>query len=126
MIAIVPLIAVYVAFAAKQLLADYYFQTEWMVFGKGSKDGWFAPLATHAGVHAALTLAIVLVVRPSLWWLAVADFVIHVAIDRGKAMVSRRLALTPKDTGFWWAIGTDQTLHQLTHFAYVILLVRPM
>jgi hypothetical protein len=69
------------------------------------------------------TLIIVLAVRPSLWWLAPLDFALHLIIDRGKANVVRYLKLTPKDSGFWWAIGTDQSLHQVVHFAYVLALV---
>ncbi len=123
MIGIGILVAVYLAFAAKHLVADYYLQTAWMVDGKASAERWVLPLSAHAGIHAAGTLIIVMLVRPSLWWLAPLDFVVHAVIDRGKGIVVRRLDLTTKDTGFWWAIGTDQALHQLTHFAYVIALV---
>ena len=123
MIDVGPLVAVYVAFVAKHLLADYYFQTRWMALGKERADGWIAPLAIHVGIHAAGTLVIALTVRPSLWWLALIDFVVHGAIDRGKGLAGRRLGLSPDRPGFWWTIGTDQALHQLTHFAYVIALV---
>jgi hypothetical protein len=123
MIATAPLVAVYLAFAAKHLLADYLFQTDWMVHGKNRERDWLVPLSAHAGVHALGTLVIVLVANPAFWWLAPVDFVIHAAIDRGKAIVVRGLKLTPNDTGFWWAIGADQSLHQIVHFAYVIVLV---
>ena len=56
-----------------------------MVHGKGSATGWFVPLSAHAGVHAALTLAVALAVRPDFWWLAAIDFALRFAIDRGKA-----------------------------------------
>lgn len=123
MIPVGSLIGVYVAFVFKHLLGDYYLQTQWMALGKERRRGWLAPLAAHAGVHALGTLAIVLVVRPSLWWLAPVDFVVHGAIDRGKALVGQSLALTKEDRTFWWAIGTDQALHQVTHFAYVVSLM---
>ncbi|MGH6923943.1 MAG: DUF3307 domain-containing protein [Propylenella sp.] len=123
MIAIGPLVALYLAFAAKHLLADYYLQTAWMALGKERAEGWIAPLVTHAGIHAAATLVIVLAVRPSFWWLALVDFLVHGAIDRCKGLIVRRLRLSLDRAGFWWAIGTDQTLHQLTHFAYVIVLL---
>ena len=123
MISISALAAVYLAFVVKQLLADYFLQTIWMVTGKGAERGWVVPLAAHAGIHAAGTLLIVLAVRPSFWWLAAVDFVVHFAIDRGKALAVRRLGYAMTDSGFWWAIGTDQALHQVTHFAFVLLLL---
>jgi hypothetical protein len=123
MIAIGPLLAVYLAFAAKHLVADYYLQTAWMALGKERAEGWVAPLAAHAAIHAAGTLVIVVVMRPSFWWLALVDFLVHGAIDRGKGLTVRRLHLSLDRAGFWWAIGTDQTLHQITHFAYVVVLL---
>ena len=123
MIAVGPLVGVYLAFIVKQLLADYFFQTAWMVHGKSGATGWLVPLSVHAGIHAALTLAIALAVRPGLWWLAAIDFALHLAVDRGKANLNRRLGLTPKDPGVWWTIGTDQAIHQVTHFIFVLALV---
>jgi hypothetical protein len=123
MIPIGRLVIVYVAFVVKHLVADFALQTGWMAEGKANSTSWIAPLATHAGIHAAGTLIIVLLARPSLWWLAPIDFVIHCVIDRGKALVTTHLNITIKDRGFWWSIGIDQALHQLTHFTYVLLLV---
>jgi len=123
MISISALVTLYVAFAVKHLLADYFLQTGWMVRGKAAEHDWVAPLAAHVGVHAIGTLLIVLVARPSFWWLAVVDFVLHFAIDRGKALVMRRFAYTAADSEFWWAIGCDQALHQLIHFAFVITIL---
>jgi hypothetical protein len=123
MIPLGKLVTVYVAFVFKHLAADFALQTGWMARGKASPTGWMAPLAAHAGIHAAGTLFIVLIARPSLWWLGPVDFVIHCVIDRGKALVTRRLNITMQDRGFWWSIGVDQALHQLTHFTYVLLIV---
>ncbi|KQT52570.1 MULTISPECIES: DUF3307 domain-containing protein [unclassified Aureimonas] len=116
-----PLVLLYLAFAAKQLAADYFLQTSWMAMGKKAPRGWLAPVVAHAGVHATATLLIALVSVPSLWWLGPLDFVLHASIDRGKAVLSRHLTLT--DVRFWWAFGLDQAAHQLTHFGFVILLV---
>ena len=123
MISVSALVTVYLAFAVKQLVADYFLQTAWMVHGKGAERDWVIPLAAHAGIHAAGTLLIVLAVRPSFWWLAAVDFVLHFAIDRGKALAVRRLGYSVMDSGFWWAIGSDQALHQVTHFAFLLLIL---
>lgn len=114
----------YAAFIIKHLLGDYLLQTTWMALGKERSPGWPAPLAAHCAVHAALTGAIALVVAPTLWWLVVVDFFIHAAIDRSKGLVTKRLGLTPfTDSRWWWTFGIDQSLHQFTHLAYVIMLM---
>jgi hypothetical protein len=52
-------------------------------FSGGSE--WILPLLAHASVHGAFTLAIVLIVNPSFWWLAFMDLIIHFTMDRIKA-----------------------------------------
>lgn len=123
MIPLVPLAWIYVAFAVKHLVADYYLQTGWMAKGKAGESGWVLPLAVHAGIQAVGTLLIILVARPGLWWLALVDFGLHFAVDRGKALLGRRFMLTIDKAGFWWAIGTDQFLHQITNFIFILLIL---
>ena len=110
-------------FILNHLAADFLLHTTWMFEGKERVSGWVPGLAAHSAVHAALTGAIVLAVAPALWWLAIVDFVVHAAIDRGKVVLGRRLALPPFVGRWWWVFGTDQALHQMTHLAYVIMLV---
>jgi hypothetical protein len=114
------LVLVLVIFQVKHLLADFTLQTQWMYVGKEALRGWFAPLAAHAGVHAAMTLAIVLWFNPALWWLAAVDFVIHGTVDRGKG-VAGRLFRVKEGQRMWWQIfGLDQMLHHLTHLALAV------
>lgn len=110
------------AFLAKHFLADFLLQTDWMAAGKERPAGWFLPLAAHAGVHGALTAALFLSVYPPLAWLGLADAVVHGAIDRLKSLAARRAKVTPRQAGFWWLFGADQTLHHLTHIGLAILL----
>jgi hypothetical protein len=109
-----------VAFVAKQFVADFLLQTTWMALGKAQKQDWLAPLATHAGIHAAFTFILMLAFRPSLWWLAIVDFVVHATIDRAKALATRKLGLTLQDSPWWWLLGFDQALHELTHLAIIL------
>lgn len=111
-----------VAFLIKHFLADFLLQTDWMAAGKDRPKGWLLPLAAHAGVHGAMTAALFLAVAPPLAWLGLADMLIHGAIDRLKSLSTRRKALTPRQTAFWWLFGLDQTLHHLTHIGLAILL----
>lgn len=111
-----------VAFLIKHFLADFLLQTDWMAAGKDRPKGWLLPLAAHAGVHGAMTAALFLAVAPPLAWLSLADMLIHGVIDRLKSISTRRSALTPRQTAFWWLFGLDQSLHHLTHIGLAIVL----
>lgn len=113
------LLALTAGLAMKHYGADFVLQTGWMARGKERLRGWEAPLAAHAGVHGLATLAIVLLLRPGLWWLGPADFAVHGLIDRGKAVAGGRLCYPVSDARFWWLMGFDQLLHHLTNVALV-------
>lgn len=116
-------VAAFLAFGVKQLLADYVLQTDWMAKGKQQAEAWIAPLAAHCLTHAAGTLLIALAFNPALWWLAIVDFWVHAAIDLSKARISRAATLTPATPVFWWLFGADQQLHALTHLALAVALI---
>ena len=115
--------ALMVVMAAKHFCADFLFQTSWIAKGKSATHGWLLPLALHAAGHAALTLLIVLLLFPRLWWLAPLEFVVHASIDRAKVLVGRRKTLDASMTEYWWLIGFDQFLHQLTNVVLVLAFV---
>lgn len=117
------LAVLYGAFVVKQFLGDSLLQTTWMALGKAQARDWLAPLAVHAGIHGALTLLLMLALRPSLWWLGPVDFVLHGVIDYGKSSVTRGLGLSDKDAGWWWLFGLDQRLHEATHFGYLLAIL---
>lgn len=118
------LVPVYVAFAVKHLLADYVLQMSWMAKGKARGQSWLQPLLAHAGVHAALTLSIALVLAPSLWWLGALDLLIHATIDRIKGRTT--VGWTTGEQRFWTAFGLDQMAHELTHFAFAVAIAARM
>ncbi len=115
--AVLTLTALSAVFAVKHVAADFLLQTNAMARGKERPRGWLWPLAAHAGCHAALTLAIVLVVAPRLWWLALVDFGVHGVVDRGKSAIAHRAQWPIDRPQFWWLLGFDQALHQLTNLA---------
>ena len=115
--------ALLVVMAAKHYSADFVAQTEWMARGKERVTGWAAPLAAHAGLHAIGTLGIALLFKPALWWLALVDLAVHGLIDRGKTMVAHRTRYPTTDPRFWWLMGFDQFLHQVTNVALVAMLL---
>lgn len=111
-------------FQVKHFVADFPLQKEYML--KKFLPGWefVLPLATHCAVHAAITLGIVLAVRPHLWWLAVVDFVVHFVMDRIKSGPNYLGRFDDKTrAGFWNALGFDQMVHHLTSLYIVWMLV---
>ncbi|MEO0879968.1 MAG: DUF3307 domain-containing protein [Pseudomonadota bacterium] len=115
------LFALFIVFQIKQLLADYVFQTIWMVNGKGRAGaGFIFPLFVHVFLHASLTLAIVAVIDPSLWYLAVVDFAVHFVIDRLKSGPRWFGRIDdPSRQAYWALFGLDQMAHHLTHYAII-------
>jgi hypothetical protein len=105
-----------VYYQIKHFLADFVFQNVWMLQKSSPDWNFFLPLAIHCGVHAAATLAVVLFVNPTLWWLCIVDFVVHFAMDRVKA--GPRYLGRFKDVrtrAYWVSFGIDQMVHHLTH-----------
>lgn len=115
----------YLAFRAKQVVCDFFLQSSWMALAKGQPDkpDGTKALMMHAGIHAIATLLIVLYFAPTLWWLALVDFVVHSAIDKTKTMINSKTGWTYKDNAYWWAFGLDQEAHNLTHLAYIVYIV---
>jgi hypothetical protein len=112
-----------IAFQLKHFIADFPLQFPFMLRKHAAGWDFIWPLSLHCAVHAVMTLVIVLAVKPSLWYLAVLDFLVHFAMDRikagprflGRFNDSRR-------TSYWAAFGFDQMVHHLTHF-YIIWVI---
>jgi hypothetical protein len=107
--------ALVLAFVLKHFVADFLLQTNWIAHGKERHEGWFWPLAVHILGHAALTLVIALALAPRLWWLALVDLVVHGCIDRSKSVTGHWGGWSPNQGAFWWLMGFDQFLHQVTN-----------
>lgn len=113
-----------VALQIKHCLADFVWQSPWMIAGKAkyAHPGGVA----HAGVHSVITGAILvgfgLPIGASVA-VAICEFVVHYHIDYIKALTARRLGLGPNDPRFWSHLGFDQLAHQLTYLAIVAVLV---
>jgi hypothetical protein len=114
----------FVVFQLKHFVADFPLQNRYMLQKQRSDWSFLGPLALHCAIHAVLTLAIVLVVQPRLWWLSICDFIIHFMMDRIKAgprYLGRYSDITK--TSFWAALGLDQMVHHLTHLWIIWMLV---
>lgn len=119
------ILVLYLVFRFKQLVCDFFLQSSWMALVKGqpaNRDGSKA-LFYHAAIHAVGTLIVALIFAPALWWLAGVDFIAHSIIDKSKAVLNHKMGWTYKDNAYWWAFGIDQELHNLTHLAYIVVIV---
>jgi hypothetical protein len=107
----------------KHTLADFIFQSEWMIEQKGyyGKPWGLA----HAGLHGFLTAVAFLmsapVSVPVALGLGAIDAVSHYHIDYIKSQLCRHLGLTVKDKNFWNLIGLDQFMHYLTYLTLVYI-----
>jgi len=125
-----------IVFQAKHFLADFViqlFRKDGMA--KFNANGWVWPLTKHAGDHAILSgiitfftlmyfqIDIQTVMIWSLICLSI-DFVIHFTMDRIKAspsMLGRYKDMNNKP--YWMCLGFDQTVHHLTHYAIIAMII---
>lgn len=113
-----------VSFQLKHYVADFPLQSGWMLNKR--LPGWdFAfPLACHCAVHSTITLTIICLVNPSLWWLALIDFVVHFLMDRVKSAAHYLGRFNdPTQQSFWNCFGLDQLVHHFTHYFIIYNLV---
>ena len=110
----------FIGLELKHVVADYFLQPGWMLAGKGDfrQVGGYA----HAGVHAGMSL-VVLLLAGTPWTLALliaaAEFVVHYLLDYSKIHYSRGVHVDTQPRRFWALHGIDQMAHQLTYGAMI-------
>lgn len=117
------LLMLYIAFRIKHFTCDFLLQTDWMALNKGKPgmEGYKA-LFYHTGTHAAGSFLIAAIFTPALWWLGIADFIVHSTVDRIKGVLTYQKGWQYTDRAFWWSFGLDQEAHNFTHLGYIILI----
>lgn len=118
-----PLVFWMLLLTVKHVIADFVLQNTWMAMGKDGRTDWLLPLTLHCLIHGVLATVLFLILAPNLWYLGIADFVVHIIIDRAKGLCASRLEIRPGHPWFWTLIGVDQALHHVTDFAWALLLV---
>ena len=113
-----------IVYQFKHYIADFPLQREYMLRKTRAEWDFLLPLVTHCLVHAAATLIICFIFLPSVWWLALVDFIVHFLMDRfksGPRYLGRYNNLSK--AGFWNVLGFDQMIHHLTHIYIVYIIV---
>jgi hypothetical protein len=111
----------------KHFVADYVLQPGWILAGKGNifHPGGYA----HAGIHAALSLVILLAVGTPIG-LALAlfagEFVLHYVLDYSKIQYSKGVHVENMPARFWALHGIDQLAHQLTYIAMIYIVMKAL
>lgn len=104
------------AFQVKHVLADYVWQTMWEIENKGIWGHWGG--VVHSAKHTALSSLVLCWFVPStgtFMTLLALEFLLHYHIDWLKNQVLQRNNWTSDGPGYWWAMGFDQGLHQMTY-----------
>ncbi len=63
---------------------------------QGPEDGSAMPLLAHCLVHLAVATALILIIAPRFWFVALIDFAIHITVDRAKGLCASTLGVTLK------------------------------
>lgn len=114
-----------ILFQVKHFIGDFPLQVPYMLRKVLPSWRFFVPLAIHCMVHGLMTLAIVLVVKPQLWWLAIVDFVAHFLMDRIKSGPRYFGRYNDKSSAMYWNVfGFDQMVHHLTGIYIVWALIQ--
>lgn len=123
---VATLLWAFALFQLKHYLADFHWQTAWMVSTKGIY-GHHGGLA-HAGMHGLLSLPVLFVtapLMPALFALLIlTEIAVHYHIDWIKAHYVVQRDIREDDPAFWRLLGLDQTAHHLTYIAILATLVK--
>lgn len=76
----------------------------------------------HALIHAIATFIILIFFTNNAVWLALLDFAFHYHIDWAKVKINKHYDWKCDNSEkFWYLLGFDQLLHQLTYASIIYL-----
>lgn len=119
---VVTLLSFAVLLQVKHVIADYLLQSPFILDNRhryGHPGGLL-----HVGYHVAGTVLILVGIGTSwgvILLLGVLEALFHYHLDWAKDNFTRSRGLGTGDSLFWWAIGIDQFLHQLSYIALIAL-----
>ncbi|MBT8153989.1 DUF3307 domain-containing protein [Epibacterium ulvae] len=113
---VASLLALLLLLQVKHMFADFYLQTPRMLSGRSLY--FHMGRAQHASVHLIGTACVLTIMSAPLKFafiICILEWIAHFHIDFGKARYNEMKDLKPTQSLFWWAMGTDQALHQATY-----------
>ncbi|MGL5306620.1 MAG: DUF3307 domain-containing protein [Aeromonas veronii] len=110
-------------YACKHCLADFFWQTEYML-GKFKKPPHcLVPLAAHCAVHVAILFIMMVTLglmsgemksmMSVIWVVCLYEFITHYLVDITKAQWQRVYEAKHTEPRYWYAIGLDQWAHTI-------------
>lgn len=133
---LITIFVLLVVFQVKHYVVDYIWQlSNPDSLKKFDRSGWEWPLFKHANEHAVASVLISLVTIYAygvplnddviIFLIAIYFFdgIIHFTMDRIKASPYIWGKYTYPDKRYFKALGFDQSVHHLTHYAIILLLV---
>ena len=105
----------------KHCVADFFLLTPWMMAHR--KEYLHPGGLAHVGVHLAGTLAVLVLMGTAAGRgaaILLAEGMVHYHIDFAKARLNDRRGLNPGMPLYWYALGVDQALHQLSYLALAV------
>jgi hypothetical protein len=118
------IVLILVLLLTKHFIVDFPLQNEFQYKNKGI---WMHPGGLlHSSLHGLFTLGILsFFVSPLVAiGLGLFDSVVHYLIDFIKVNINNKFSLTPINSEkFWWLLGIDQWLHQMTYLVIILILI---
>lgn len=100
----------------KHLIVDFLLQSPYILDNRkiyGHPGGLL-----HVAIHGVGSIAVFWIMGTSLWamiGIVLVEVLIHYHLDWAKDNYVAKKGLTASDNLFWYALGVDQSLHQLTY-----------
>ena len=100
----------------KHLITDFFLQSPYILDNRKTYGHLGGIL--HVAIHGAGSIAVFWIMGTSLWAMiaiVIVEVLVHYHLDWAKDNFVARKELTTSDNLFWYALGVDQALHQLTY-----------
>ena len=111
--------------SVKHTIADFFLQLPYQHKNKGTYGHPGGIL--HSSIQAVCSIPVFFILTPPSFFVAgailFAEFFVHYHVDWLKVNFNKWYNLNAKTEAFWYAVGVDQLLHQLTYIGMIAALL---